>query len=735
MNSPFEDFFQSVTLKISLIIILAEVSVLTVIGIVYVQRFSIQIEDRLHSQVALPGILMRDGLLGYEAAGNRNTMESLVGENLLDGFVASSNGIIFYSLNPANIGIKVNELDQFDLATYFTSELKDNLILTSPNRKTLVSITPLWRDDHETLLGFLYIEVETTQAHGERQRIIFLFALGSLGCVFLTSFIILFSFRLLISQRISRLSQVVQGVEAGDFSVRVGSISTMDEIGHLQYGVNSMIVQLESFVNTLEQRVTHRTQDLELARQEAETARLEAEKATNVSSQFLANMSHELRTPLNVIISLSQIITRDPNLSSQQRERLNIIQQSGDHLLQLINDVLEISKFKAGHIHLNPEAFDLHNMLLEIEQMFRVRAEQKNLALILNRDRDLPHYIKADERRLRQVLMNLIGNAIKFTEEGAVKVYTRMVGSQQLAFTVQDTGHGIPLEEIDNIFDVFHQAKNGQQLGEGTGLGLAISRQLVQAMQGNISVESVLGSGATFTFDIEVEIVQSISSPQIELDVIGVLPGYSNHKILIADDRWETQIMLMELLQPLGFQINKATNGKDAIDLYKTWQPDLIFLDLWMPKKNGLEVAREIQGSANGKIPKIIIITAQTLNKDQQLEIENLCDGFIQKPFRNNEIHKILKKHLNVQFQYAKPHQTMQNHTALETILGRHSLDNLPSEWRAKLHHIAMTAKSEELLAHISQIETDYPQIAQALRLLVKRFRFDVIMLASESKG
>ncbi|HEY9728774.1 MAG TPA: response regulator [Chroococcales cyanobacterium] len=371
-----------------------------------------------------------------------------------------------------------------------------------------------------------------------------------------------------------------------------------------------------------------RRQSLELMK-----AKDAADAANRAKSRFLAKMSHELRTPLNAILGFSQMMTRSPSLSSEQHEYLEIINRSGEYLLELINDILSMAKIEAGQISLTENCFDLHGLLASLEEMFQLKANAKDLLLKVERTLDVPQYVQTDENKLRQVLINLLSNGIKFTSQGSVTL--RAMGNDdasveretqntrdaetssttlsasststpkyRLVFQVEDTGCGIAPNELPTIFDPFVQTKTGRQSMQGTGLGLAISQQFVRLMGGDISVSSQLGHGTTFTFDIQVCLVASVQEKTISTTqrVLGLQPNQPNYRILVVEDVRVNRRLLVKLLGAVGFEVQEAENGQQGIDAWERWQPHLIFMDMQMPVMDGYEATKEIKKAQARKL-------------------------------------------------------------------------------------------------------------------------------------
>ena len=395
-------------------------------------------------------------------------------------------------------------------------------------------------------------------------------------------------------------------------------------------------------------------------------AKENADAANRAKSDFLAHMSHELRTPLNAILGFTQLMSRDALLKPEQQENLSIINRSGEHLLTLINDVLEMSKIEAGQTTLNENCFDLHGLLDSLQEMLEIQAAEKSLQLIFERSSDLPQYICTDESKLRQVLINLLGNAIKFTLQGVVSLRVSINNKEELTenngqlilqVEVEDTGPGIAQEEINKLFEPFAQTETGRRSQEGTGLGLPISRKFVNLMGGNISVTSTVGVGTIFKFYIKIKIaaVSSIAPAKTEQRIIGLASGQPSYRILVVEDKWANRQLLVQLLLPLGFEVKEAANGQDAIALLETWTPDLIWMDMRMPIMDGYAATKEIRAKIWTKPPIIIALTANAFEEERMVALSIGCDDFVRKPFQEHTILEKIAEYLGVEYIHAEP--------------------------------------------------------------------------------
>ncbi|HEY9812870.1 MAG TPA: AAA family ATPase [Candidatus Sericytochromatia bacterium] len=416
--------------------------------------------------------------------------------------------------------------------------------------------------------------------------------------------------------------------------------------------------QLAEYSDTLKAKVEERTQQLkeknarlEVEIKERERAEKAADGANQAKSEFLANMSHELRTPLNGILGYTQISKKDRDLSHQHQHRIDIIHQCGEHLLTLINDVLDLSKIEARKMDLYPKVFHFSEFLEGVVEICRIKADQKGISLNYQKLSTLPKLIQADDKRLRQILLNLLGNAIKFTEKGAV---TFKVSYQQekVRFQIEDTGIGIAQHDLEEIFLPFQQVGENSRKTEGTGLGLAITHQLVLLMGGSINVKSSLGQGSIFSVDLHlVEVDKSTDiATLVERNIIGYKGD--KRKILIVDDKWTNRSVLVNMLSPIGFEVMEAADGLEGVNKADEFKPDVIFMDLVMPVLDGFEATRQLRMIPKFKDTVVIAISASVLDPEQRQSIEVGCNDFLSKPIRQTELLEKLRVYLGIEWIY-----------------------------------------------------------------------------------
>ncbi len=534
---------------------------------------------------------------------------------------------------------------------------------------------------------------------------------------------------------IFRLSEASQALALGEwqnYGIKNGSIEVKNitEISTLANSFNSMAHQLKTSFETLENRVEERTAELVIAKEKAEVA-------NQVKSTFIANMSHELRSPLNAILGFSQLMLRTKYLPREQYENAGIIHRSGEYLLTLINNVLDFAKIEAGKTTLNQKDFDLYQLLDDLEDMLHLRAVNAGLELIFDRGENLPRYIHTDGVKLRQVLLNLLGNAIKFTTEGEVilsinSTKNEITEDYTLDFRVSDTGVGILPGELTKLFEAFAQTESGRDAQEGTGLGLAISRQFVQLMGGDITVESTLGKGTTFQFSIPVKSGEEISNNHREIrEVLALAPEQPTYKLLTVDDKAINRQLLIKLLTPLGFEMKEASNGKDAIALWEDWEPHLIFMDMRMPIMDGYEATKYIKSTTKGNGTAVIALTASVLEEEKAIMLSAGCDDFVRKPFKESMIFETLSKHLGVKYIYEEIGES-EGENVTETPLTSENLNVMSPEWVIRLSEAALEADTDQVMTLLREIPETEISLIKGLTKLVRKFQFEHIIDLAE---
>ncbi|MBK1986228.1 response regulator [Sphaerospermopsis aphanizomenoides BCCUSP55] len=503
-----------------------------------------------------------------------------------------------------------------------------------------------FQDDIKLFLNALVKEVEEqdkiTNHKAEQFKQIATVCVYILIGLVLLIFIAQFGLTLLpVIRSIQTLQIGANQLGSGDLDYRL-KIDTGDEIEELALAFNQMAAKLAESYTSLEQK------------------RQAADIANKAKSEFLANMSHELRTPLNGILGYTQILNRYPNLGEKERKGINIIHQCGSHLLTLINDILDLSKIEARKLTLQHQAIHLPSFLQGISEILRIRAEQKGIDFIYHPDQNLPTGVEVDDQRLRQVLINLLGNAIKFTDQGTVTFKVdklvdqpETVGRTKLRFQITDTGIGISPEYLAKIFLPFEQVSDAKRQAEGTGLGLAISHNIISLMGSEIKVESQLGVGSTFVFEVDLPLAADWQQTAMKANGKQLI-GYEGEKqkILVVDDKWENRSVICNLLESLNFEIWEAENGEVGLTKATEMLPNLIITDILMPVMNGYEFLTKLRQLELFKTIPVIVSSASVADRDQQKSLEAGGDDFLSKPVESDELFKLLQKHLEITWIY-----------------------------------------------------------------------------------
>jgi PAS domain S-box-containing protein len=458
------------------------------------------------------------------------------------------------------------------------------------------------------------------------------------------------------------------------------------------------------------------------------------QRADRAKSAFLASMSHEIRTPMNAILGFTQLLLRDANLSATQRQYLETIGRSSEHLQALIDDVLEMSKIEAGRVSVNLAPFDLRGMMADLTGMFRLRTEAKNLRFEVKVDDGVPDHLVTDERKLRQILINLLGNAIKFTEQGfvAMRVWAEMhdgAGSR-LLIDVEDSGPGIPTTDRERIFNPFEQAAAGTRAG-GTGLGLAISRQFARLLGGDVTVSSEMGRGSCFhvlvAFGISESPVHRVATPASR--IIGIKPTGIAPRVLVVDDQLENRKLMSQILDAVGYQVREARDGAEAVALFLDWKPHAVLMDMLMPKVGGAEAIRQIRVLPEGVKTFILAVSASAFAENREQARSAGADDFLSKPFHDSDLLERLRVRLGVEYiSVTIPPSRTSGPIATKGDANNVLSTRIPGGLREQLHTAALHADYDRLMSLANELAGIDADAARSLRLIVERFDYQQLI-------
>jgi PAS domain S-box-containing protein len=539
--------------------------------------------------------------------------------------------------------------------------------------------------------------------------------------------------------------RVIHGKVDSDVECRVvlpdGTVKHIYGQGHPVLNANGELVEIVGTTVDITERKRaedelrkHREHLEDLVKQRTEElaeAKARAEAANRAKSTFLANMSHELRTPLNAVLGFSRLLKNDPEVTPRQQETLDIIARSGEHLLILINNVLDMAKIESGRVVLEESEVDLPRLLSEIQSLMGVGAVEKGLRFALEHDPDLPRFVAVDAGKLRQVLLNLVGNGIKYTHSGGVKLQARLTRQAEaetarVRFEVADSGPGISPEDCQRIFFPFVQLGAQAPAETGTGLGLAICKQYVELMGGQIGVTSEPGKGSVFHFNIPVKVLPSVAEPEEPKHgrILGLAGGQPCCRLLIVEDQPENRLLLRRLLDPLGFEVREAANGQQAVALFEQWHPDLIWMDIRMPIMDGMEAVRRIRATPAGAVTKIIALTAHALEEERRPIMAAGCDDLVRKPFREQEIIDALARHLRLKFIYEKGPPQESTPGAPGPALRPEQLAELPAELLQDLRQAVLELDTARTLALLGQVTGRNASLGRALNTLATQLDY-----------
>ena len=647
-------------------------------------------------------------------------------ENLYDHFSSLNIGTGAYFIVIDNEGRLVYHPNRdyvgSQISPAFVDKLTEDSIVTEVDgHKMLVTHT------HSDVNGWLIVSLipykNVTSSADAIQRTTLIVLMVSFSIIALMLWVVSRT----IVQPLATITESFQKIEKGafDWSTRLNDNRT-GEIGE-------MLRWFNMFLNSMEAK--------NLAEQELLKAKEAAEAANRAKSIFLANMSHELRTPLNAILGFSEIIAKDKTLDPSQHQNIETISRSGEHLLGLINDILDLSKIESGKADIHVQTFDLYRMMNGLREMFETRTRQKGLNLNVSTAPDVPQYVNTDDGKLRQVLINLLGNAVKFTHSGSVNLRVNLADDTSfhennaenciLQFSVEDTGMGIAAEDLRYIFEPFAQSNRENPPQDGTGLGLTISRQQVELLGGSLTVKSELGTGTVFSFEIPIMrgLADDMQIPSSR--VAGLAPGQSAadgrpFRLLVAEDVAVSRRFLVKLLSLYGFEVREAVNGNEAIAIWETWQPHFIFMDMRMPELSGLDATRHIKSTSPGKKTIIVMLTASILDEDRSIALSLGCNDFIHKPVRESQIVDVLQKYLGVQFAY-EPVLSEKAQLAQLDSTSAAQIPDLPIDWKEKMRLAVTEADAAKMQELIQEIETAYPDFSKTLADMIYRFDYNSI--------
>ncbi len=473
-------------------------------------------------------------------------------------------------------------------------------------------------------------------------------------------------------------------------------------------------LQLREYQDHLQELVYQRTRQVE-------KARLQAEYANHAKTVFLANMSHELRTPLIAILGFAQLLEQDSCLSQQQRQNFHLIKQNGQHLLSLINDLLDISRFEAEPCQSVHDAFDLKHALELVEKMVAVRALDKGLEFKYDCPHQLPELVVGDERHLRQVLLNLLGNAVKYTDSGEIGLSIQQLKDKEFSFTVSDSGQGIAIAEQQRIFQAFYQTNGSVTHGEGMGLGLSISQKLIQLMGGELKLKSELGRGSHFSFTLTLPGIETETNETIHSGMAVLAKNQPAPRIIVLEADDEVHLLLKQMLETIGCRVCVLSNVEEFKLKYQYFQPQLILINIYMKDESGQYLGRSIRKLPTCKNLPIIALTASTFEEGQELVMSAGCDEIMLKPVEQQTLLEMICRRLDLKPQYGEVEQQPEQRRV-------DNLTALPIKLVEQLAELASMLELELIEEIVEKIASEYPAEASLISSLIKQYRFDKLL-------
>jgi len=724
--------FKALSIKGKLIVTIMGISTLTLLTSLSIFMSSELVTLKKNMREDLSALA---NLVGKNSEGALMFLDNhAAGDNLLalkakthihSAYLFNAKGQLFayYSISPNSVaGTKlpqaVNLIDNKQMEVYFYKADHIHLI-----RRILF-------EQDKSLLGFIYIESDRELYWGRVSEYLYTIII-MVGFSLLLSLILAFRAQKIFTSPIFELLHSMQFVSTSqDYSLTLKNEHN-DEFGELISGYNNMLGELDqqnqltkNYQQELEKRVAERTRQLKKARDEALSA-------SRTKSIFLANMSHEIRTPMNAILGYAQLLQQS-QLDKEQIRKLKIIDDSGNHLLSLINNILELSKIEVGMLELCHSDFDLRELVRNIENMFKIRCDQKNIAWQVEFFSEQPVLVHGDQGKLRQILINLVGNACKFTDYGKVIFQVKQIANDRYQFIVKDTGMGIEEDALLRIFDAFHQEKQGELKG-GTGLGLNITRRYIELLSGELYVESRLNQGSSFSFDIELPQAQQLSLQTLSepSNSLFILPENSHLSALVVDDIKDNTDLLSNILKDMGFSIRVAENGRDALDEISRICPDIVFMDIRMPVMDGVDAIVQLRKNYPSEQLKCVAVSATGLKHNAQYYLDKGFDQFISKPFRFEVIYHAIANLLGVQLQAVdNKHGLEHQDKTIHHPAHKHE-PHYDRQWLKKIIHAAEYGQLTELRALILAFN-DYGEagqiVANHLDLLITKADLDGII-------